>query len=71
MCSSGFLNSAPDSGQWSISRPGRFTARKQPRYALNMKLGELHNRYVRFGAQFLAPTRIRTRFRPALSLVAI
>ena len=26
-------------GEWSSSRPGRFTARKEPRYTLNCRLG--------------------------------
>jgi hypothetical protein len=33
-----FLTSALDGGEWSASRPGRFTPGKSPRYPLDKKL---------------------------------
>jgi len=34
-----FLILALDEGEWLTSRPGQFTARKEPHYTLNMRLG--------------------------------
>jgi len=34
-----FLILALDEGEWLISCPGHFTARKEPQYPLNMRLG--------------------------------
>jgi hypothetical protein len=40
-----FLTSALDGGEWSASRPGRFTPQgKSPRYPLDRRLGESQSR---------------------------
>jgi hypothetical protein len=39
-----FLTSALEGGEWSASRPGRFTPGKSPRYPLDRRLGGPQNR---------------------------
>jgi hypothetical protein len=44
-----FLTSVLDSGEWSTSRPGRFTPGKEPRYLLNRRLGGSRSQSGHFG----------------------
>jgi hypothetical protein len=54
------LTSALAGGEWSASRPGRFTPGESPRYPLNRRLGEPQNRSGRFGEEkILDPSGIR------------
>jgi hypothetical protein len=46
-----FLTLKLDAGYRLTSRPGRFTPRKELRYALNNRLGGLQRRFGRFGGQ--------------------
>jgi hypothetical protein len=57
-----FLTSALLGGEWSTSRPGRFTPRgKSPLYPLDRRLGGPHSRSGRFGEEkILDPTGTRT-----------
>jgi hypothetical protein len=46
------MTSALDGGEWSASRPGRFTPRKRaPQYPLDKKLGESQSRSGRGGEE--------------------
>jgi hypothetical protein len=38
-------------GEWSASRPGRFTPRKEPQYPLDRRLGGLYSRSGRGGEE--------------------
>jgi hypothetical protein len=64
-----FLTSALDSGEWSVSRPERFTpGEKSPRYPLDRGLGEPQSQSGRYGEEKnLAPAGNRT---PAVQSVA-
>jgi hypothetical protein len=42
---------AQHGGEWSTSRPGRFTRRKELRYPLNRSLGVPQSRSGRFGEE--------------------
>jgi hypothetical protein len=57
-----FLTSALAVGEWSASRPGRFTPRgKSARYPLDSMLGGPQSRSGRFGEEkILEPTGTRT-----------
>jgi hypothetical protein len=57
-----FLTSALVGGEWSASRPGRFTPRgKSPRYPLDRKLDGPQSRSGRHGeVKILDPTGTRT-----------
>jgi hypothetical protein len=46
-----FLTSALDGGEWSASRPYRFTPEKEYRYPLNRRLGGPQSRSGRFGEE--------------------
>jgi hypothetical protein len=56
-----FLTSALVGGEWSTSRPGRFTPRgKSPRYPLDRRLGGPQSRSGRSGEEkILSPTGTR------------
>jgi hypothetical protein len=50
-----------DESDWSASRPGRFTRGwKGPRYPLDRRLGEPHNRSGRYGEQRNVYHKLRT-----------
>jgi hypothetical protein len=52
-----FVSSALVGGEWSASRPGRFTREKGSRYPLDRRLDGPRNRYGRCGeGKNLAPT---------------
>jgi hypothetical protein len=56
-----YLTLALVGGEWSASRPGRFTPGEITRYPLNRGLGEPQNRSGRRGEEKnLASTRTRT-----------
>jgi hypothetical protein len=44
-----FLTTALVGGEWSASRPGRFTTKKSPWYPLDRRLGGIKRRYRRHG----------------------
>jgi hypothetical protein len=46
-----FLTSALAGGEWSASRPGRFTPGKEPRYSLDRRLDGPQSRYGRRGEE--------------------
>jgi hypothetical protein len=47
-----FLNSALDGGEWSVSRPGRFTpGGKESPVPIGQRKGGPHNRYERCGVE--------------------
>jgi hypothetical protein len=58
-------------GEWSISRPGRFTPGKEPLYPFNRRLRGPQSRSGSFWKRFLAPVGIRAPDRPAHGLVTI
>jgi hypothetical protein len=52
-----FLTSELAGGQWSASRPGRFTrGGKRPRYPLDRRLGGPQSRSGRFGEENILDT---------------
>jgi hypothetical protein len=57
-----FLTSALVAGEWSASRPGRFTpGGNSPRYPLDRRLGGPQSQYGLHGKEkFLDPTGTRT-----------
>jgi hypothetical protein len=44
-----FFTSAPAGSVWSALRPGRLTPRRNPRYLLDTRLGEIKSRSGRCG----------------------
>jgi hypothetical protein len=66
-----FLNSELVGGEWSASRPGRFTAGgKSPRYPLDRRLGGPQNQSGRRGEEKILPLP-GLEFRPLGRSVAI
>jgi hypothetical protein len=56
-----FLTSALVGGEWSASRPGRFTPGKEPQYPSDRRLGEPQSRSERHGeVKILDHTGTRT-----------
>jgi hypothetical protein len=63
-----FLASALVRGDWSASRPGRFTSGEKPRYPLDKRLGGPQNRSGQYGDSTLPRLEHRSLDRPARSL---
>jgi hypothetical protein len=63
-----FLTSALVGGEWSASRPGRFTPGKGARYPLDRRLGMPQNRSGRRGEEQIPdPAETRTPTPPSSS----
>jgi hypothetical protein len=61
MYRSTFLTSALVGGEWSVSRPFRFTPGKEPRYPFYRRLGGPQSRSGRYGElKIFDPTGTRT-----------